>query len=175
MNRFLIGVAAATSLAGCVTLPPKHIANTAAHAADTTEYPGQATFYVMRGNGMAGMVWPIDYMLDGTERVSLRRESFARIPVPSGVHELRTHINPLSASPDLALNGTFEAGKSYWFLFDTHIGATTLNSSLRVASPEEGRALTAKYLDATPLPSSSPPVAGAASAASSPVDDRVRE
>src|SRR5689334_22350746 len=97
-------------LCGCA-IKPFVLPDSSRFAETGTAYEGQATVYVMRDISGAGMAWPINIKLDGTQKGSLRRETYIHFPVHPGRHIIDGHWNSLSGLPNVALSVDLEAGK----------------------------------------------------------------
>lgn len=151
----LLGIAMlAATLCGCAT-KPFVIADASPYASQGSVYRGQATVYVTRGMGRAGVAWPVHVKLDGVEEGSLRRGTYVRLAVAPGRHDILAHWNPLSTIHEAAINSAFRADRTYYFIIDTMFssyGAGVITTGgIGIEESSMGAQRVAHYEDWTPV------------------------
>jgi len=152
--RLLVIAMLAAILCGCAT-KPFVIADASPYAAQGSVYKDQATVYVMRGMGRAGIAWPVNVKLDGGEKGSLRRGTYVRLAVAPGRHDILAHWNPLSTIHEVAINSDFQPDKTYYFVIDTSFfssyGSGVMTAGgIGIEEPSTGARRVALYEDWTP-------------------------
>jgi len=144
----------ALALCGCVTTTPHVLGDSSRFASEGTAFDGQATVYVMRDLSGAGMAWPVSIKLDSVEKGSVRRETYVRFAAAPGRHDILADWNSLSGLPDIAINGEFVAGKTYYFVLGTSFNTTgkmmQFGTGFGPIDPRLGANLAGKYEDWTP-------------------------
>ncbi|EIL91269.1 DUF2846 domain-containing protein [Rhodanobacter spathiphylli] len=152
--RLLVIAMLAAIVCGCAT-KPLVIADASPYASQGSVYKGQATVYVARGMGRAGVAWPVHVKLDGVEEGSLQRGTYVRLAVAPGRHDILAHWNPLSTIHEAAINSAFQADETYYFVIDTSMfssyGAGVINiGGIGIEESSTGAQRVALYEDWTP-------------------------
>jgi hypothetical protein len=118
MIKFSAVVLMAVLLCSCA-LKPFVLRDTSALAAVGSEFGPNSTIYVIRSPfGHAGF----DVHLDKVEVGAVGAGTYIRFSVPPGQRELKV-FGQMFASPEVgvAVQGTFDANRTYYFLFDAQM------------------------------------------------------
>lgn len=107
-----------TLLSGCA-IPTFTLDNPGQLAAAGSERPAQATVYVLRNNSKASALWAANVWTDNVRRGSLWEKSYIKYSVDPGQHDITIKRSFMSGVPSLAVQGSFEAGKTYYFMIGT--------------------------------------------------------
>jgi hypothetical protein len=130
MLRTLVLFGVALLLNACATTLPHLIDDVDRLAASGSEFEGMATILVFRDEGTAGMGWPISVECDGASKGSIRRHDYVKFGAAAGRHVLLASWPTISGEPDVSVGAEFEAGKTYYFAFNTDFRAMASNAAM---------------------------------------------
>jgi hypothetical protein len=117
-------------LSACATTLPHLIDEVDSLAVPGSDFEGMATILVFRDEGKAGMGWPISVECDGASEGSIRRHDYVKFGAPAGRHVLLASWPAISGEPDVSIGAEFQAGKTYYFAFNTDFRAMASGAAM---------------------------------------------
>jgi hypothetical protein len=130
MLRTLALVGVVLLLSACVTTLPHLIDDVDQLAASGSDFDSMATILVFRDEGTAGIGWPISVECDGASKGSIRRHDYVKFGTRAGRHVLLASWPVISGEPDVSIGAEFEAGKTYYFAFNTDFRALASGAAM---------------------------------------------
>lgn len=148
MTRVAFIVATVMVLGGC-TRSVKYDAH--AYAGEGSEKADMATVVVaQRQKDGFGTAWWQNVDIDGKKVGDIRRNTYLHVNVVPGHHIVDvSYPAMMMATPPLGLEGDFEAGKTYYFVWDAAGNVLKETIQLQAVSPSVGRAAIAGMTDRT--------------------------
>jgi hypothetical protein len=148
MKRIAMIALAAMALGGC-TRSVKYNAQSMAEAG--SEKAGMATIVVaQRQKDGFGTAWWQNVEVDGKKVGDIRRGTYVHVNIPPGHHVVDVAYPAMAmATPALGMESEFDAGKTYYFVWEAAGNVLKETLQIRAVSPSEGRASIVGMTDRT--------------------------